>query len=390
MKYPPLENFGYEHIYPDSKSDLFQTTNFYGKLKKRTPTSRAEVGTDDIETELPVHTYLFHRLILSAFALCLLWTTTLRTSTLIASNYVSIPSLDSVINHCYYAWQRTTEEQQRYKTCIDRQLKVCNIELLKYNVMETTRVHKNVLYNQGLSTSFQTTANNCSTAYWNAKTTLSTWVSAGQTNTLIYANNCTGTRKSTVAALLGDISANQKQTIYTTSSDYTLTSNARIQYLVQYSHALSSYNHEYIMNKTGHLRMKVVHTLPSLSTSHFQTIQAEFQGIQSIVDNIFACVTLSDSSSTTCSYGMSFRTDFIIRMTRLNDKINTLYGTLSNTINIAEDYSQQALRAMENANRFYASIQGATGLISWINQNLPVSGTLCGKSNPNWCDFTEV
>ena len=49
--------------------------------------------------------------------------------------------------------------------------------------------------------------------------------------------------------------------------------------------------------------------------------------------------------------------------------------------------------AISNANQFYQAIAGAKGVLQWLADNIPginLGNELCGRSSPNWCEFSEV
>ena len=49
--------------------------------------------------------------------------------------------------------------------------------------------------------------------------------------------------------------------------------------------------------------------------------------------------------------------------------------------------------AISNANQFYQAVAGAQGVLQWLANNIPgvnLGSELCGRSSPNWCEFSEV
>jgi len=399
------DHLEYDRIYPPSSSQSsFATPNFF---QRRFPvtvdTTRATVGVpvhDDeeehggvLEEDDDQHScgyFFLHRLILCLVAISLLWLTSLQICTLITGQYIAIPTFQTVINHCQFGYDRTVEQQQLYTDCVNRQVKVCNIELVKYNTIETTRMEKNIQYNQQMLQTFQSLDSNCTTYYTNTKAIYNTWLNGGLNYELSYDSDCVGTRKDTVASLLGDTSSSQ-QTIYLTSSNFALTSNARIAYMVQYSNSLSKYNQQYMTNKTKSLQQIVLHSLPGTSLPHMKEITTQLNTMDNIINTLYACIALDNITSTPCPYGRGIYQYYQIKRLSVNFRINTLSNSLLNVVSVAQAYSAKALAAMAQANSFYAAVKSVNGIIVWIINNIPGVGTsLCGKTNPDWCSFTSV
>jgi lysophospholipase L1-like esterase len=46
--------------------------------------------------------------------------------------------------------------------------------------------------------------------------------------------------------------------------------------------------------------------------------------------------------------------------------------------------------AVATADAFYETVQGPQGIISWISDTFGLRGSLCGNTDPDFCDFNPV
>ena len=126
--------------------------------------------------------------------------------------------------------------------------------------------------------------------------------------------------------------------------------------LLDYSVALKNYNEMYVRNKTKSIKVDVDTILLDFSDDMLHDFNVTMLNIMAIITlELDFCLTTE-----TCAFG---------------SYVDTVEG------------------AIDAANDFYDSINGARGLLAYLVKTysvIPNVGQLCGKSNPNWCSFDKV
>lgn len=197
-----------------------------------------------------------------------------------------------------------------------------------------------------------------------------------------------GTQKQAAVSLLGGTSL-QRTNVYVAANSYTQASDNTVTRLATYSVALSSYNAQYLHNKTRSLQRLAQEIVDQAALPHLGRIGLSFDPVYNVFNTLLACVSLSDSNAVACPYPTNLMHSFTLARQAFINEYNHLASFFMDVRNIAERYKILVVAAMQVVNRFYDSIQGAQGLVSYLSKSLGV-GNICGKTNPNFCSFNPV
>eukprot|EP01039_Chlorochromonas_danica_P005595 gene5595-6160_t len=282
----------------------------------------------------------------------------------------------------------SSEERSEVNDCIDQQMEVCSQDLLTKKNTENERVRLLTTQNTLYANRYSNLISNYSSYQQELMTLLSLWtngVSGGSSSggsgknngyySLSYFDSCQGKNRSLVSTLLDD-SSTTNHAVYSTSTDYTSNSNNRVIRLVNYAQALSSYNTEYLHNKTKFISLEL-DGIP-LTTS--------LQSIQKAINDLEACLTLKPN--TICPWKNSLTSVYGDATIVTNRGITVVANALSELETMFAAYIIQVEKALDNMGKFY---EGVRGLVNYLITGLKVVGAssaLCGKANPDWCDFS--
>ena len=227
---------------------------------------------------------LINRLLMCCLAICLLWMTTLQVSVAIVSQQIPVPTIDSVIDSCSFAYSVIEVQREHYSACVDRQLTVCAVQYNKAYLTESDRVAQAEVSNSFLTRSFQTVVSNCSSSLLHAKQSLKAWSEGGVGYSLPFYPNCSTSDRQKVLNIIGSSSSGQsKASLYDTAEDYSTLSDTTASHFSSYASALAAYNAEYVNNKTKHLQMQVQSLVSNVSVPHMLKLNHSLQPIYSIM-----------------------------------------------------------------------------------------------------------
>lgn len=336
--------------------------------------------------------FFLNRLGFCLIAQIALWTSSLRNSTLIASNYISAPTFSSVYDSCSAAHSAVLEERSKYEWCVRRQLASCFVDFNVSVTKENQRVSNSRLHNAGLLSQLTTQLRNCSDAIDASTHILQSWNSETFTRSMPYRQNCSQPQRNRVQSSIGeDHSSSIKAT--SAANAYTDVFGARVTTLATYANDLSSYNYQYLHNKTAFLHALSLEQIDVTFSQNLPTVDASMAPIYDLANDIIACMSLDESTINSCSYGDSIYNEYIIAQRRLQSQIDNIFVALRQYQQVVNGYVSDVQLAMLNANRFYQSIMGGQGIIRWLIDTAKIiysMGDLCGKSTPNFCTFSTV
>jgi len=188
------------------------------------------------------------------------------------------------------------------------------------------------------------------------------------------------------ASLLDDTSA-QRTSVYVSADSYASESDGTVTRLATYSVALSSYNAQYLHNKTRALQNLAKNIVSVSAVPPIGSISNSFEPVYGVINQLIACTTVSNST-TKCVYPTNMMALFNAQMAAVNKDL----GVLSDKFNLALSYGLTFQTYVTSAfiavNAFYDAVQGAQGVIKYVS-NLGF-GSICGKTTPNICSFSPV
>ena len=254
-------------------------------------------------------------------------------------------------------------------------------------VSEKLRVSADEQRNDAFVTQMSSVASNCSLALTNAKNAVSTWTSIGLEYSIPYAANCSGRQRESVIALLGD-DTSSRSSAYTQSVVYSQSSDSAVGRLADYTVAISAYNIEYVQNKTAALQQLSIDIVTGTAAPHLDISDGLVDPVRSALEQLIACGTFNETV-VDCQYGQSVLEAYEQAQIVMNNRLRGIELTFDDYVEKFDDFSNAIRQAITAANEFYDSVAGAQGIIQWTKDFTGLSD-LCGKSKPNWCDFSPV
>ena len=254
------------------------------------PDDKHKSAVDSVTTDVKNESdcgKLINRLLMCCVAVCLLWMTTLQVSVAIVSQQIPVPTMDSVIDSCSFAYSVIEVQRDHYIACVDRQLSVCEDQYNKAYRTESDRVAHAEVSNSILAQSFRSVVNNCSSSFLHAKQSMKAWSEGGVGYSLPYYPNCSKADRQKVLNIIGSSSSGQTKTsLYESAKDYSASSDTTASHFSSYASALSAYNSQYVNNKTMHLRQQVQGLVSDVSIPHMLKLNQSMQPIYSIMVSV--------------------------------------------------------------------------------------------------------
>ena len=168
----------------------------------------------------------------------------------------------------------------------------------------------------------------------------------------------------------------------------TADSESTVTRLATYSVALSSYNAQYLNNKTRSLQNIAQNIVNVAAMPHIRSIQLSFEPVYTVFNTLLACTSLSNTTTTICPYPTSLIKTFNSIMFVVNRDFDLLVAGFQRALWYASIVQDRITKALNTVNEFYDAVQGAQGVIKYVS-NLGF-GSICGKTSPNICSFTPV
>lgn len=349
----------------------------------------------DKKKENPFHhneDKLCNRLVVCAFAVCFLWATSLQLCTEIVGYYIPSPTFSSVYESCKY--DATEIQRAVYRDCVNRQLDVCDESLVQSNQKILMTVDRNHKINSKLLQNFEQLVDNSSESLLSAKNALNAWLTLGIDYKIYYSNNASNAEITRAKQIIGDTSK-ETVSIFASTEEYARDSDSTIVKLAQYSSDLNNYNVQYVHNKTKNLQFKSLSIIDKVSKPQLSFFNNSLAQIDQAMDQLMACIGLQDPTTNNqkCLQSQTLKGLYDNSKMAVNSRIDRLKVEYQNIREIFDDFAAKTEIVVRNALDFYDSIAGKAGIIIWIAKNTNVNaitGSLCGKSSPNWCDFKPV
>jgi hypothetical protein len=176
------------------------------------------------------------------------------------------------------------------------------------------------------------------------------------------------------------------------------TSNEKITTLAQFADDLNNYNIEYANNKTVAVQdaaSRIQSEMQRLSADVMTDIRKEMASLLAATEQLIACIGLDNATKSRglCSQGLGMYDR--IRDLQIAMEVQTFIfqGFIEDYKKEFDLFAADVKNAIKAADNFYDSVAGASGLVSWIVENMNVfrvATELCGKGSPNWCDFSKA
>lgn len=282
---------------------------------------------------------LLNRMKLCAFAIFLLWGSSLRTAVFIGSFVIEVPSTDLIFQSCGSAFFLARNEKEKFKVCVDTQLERCQADLEGAVNHEVDRVKALADQNAALVQYVNRLSTECSQDYINTRASMDGWL--GKLHSLPFNNEtCSAAEQVELSNTLGDVSLFQEEAMLLTKS-YINSGVNSIHSIIDYVKTREDYDREYIMNHTKvisrELKKYFQMTRPGLPNGIFPNIpiQAFKSQAEYLYDVVFiqamSCFTLDRALQKHCKlypdWDLTLNTTFLeyLNSNVANKSIEMLY-----------------------------------------------------------------
>ena len=333
-----------------------------------------------------------NRCVVCCLAICLLWLTSLQLCIVVVDLNMHTTTLGSVVDSCAYSLDVVQRENEAYSLCVQQQLITCNNALTETAIAETARIETGQLQNTYTVSTNQHKQSNCSIILTTATNALKAWSALGLEYTIPY-RNCSTDQRIAVVTLLGDTSSSARSNAYTSSVQYSQSSDTTATRLGQYEQNVNAYNVAYMKNKTQILQSSSKALINKLSLPYLARINARFSNLEATIDGLLACLSLIDDSTATtvtahvhCPYPTNLLEEYKSLRMYINTTLDSVHLYFADVNKELVSVGAGISMAVGKANAFYNSVKGAQGVLAWAESNLGVN--LCGVTQPDFCSFS--
>lgn len=339
------------------------------------------------------------RVWLCALSLSLLWVTTLKAAIGIVGLFFTSPQFSSVYSTCTFAYDEISDQRIKYADCVEREVAVCDAELHLAFQKEKARSEAAMRRNDQVLEAISAANGNCSVALTGSSTSLSEWVAVGGNQITYMTERCSVEEIGQVQSKFNDASDIKTSGVADLVA-YIHASEDSFRGVAAYSKSLNKYNIQYIANRTKSLSISTGHVSidgDSIALGVATHLDASLAAMLASVDQLVDCMGLSNSSQLssrrrcTAGKGVYDLYEELVSMMRIQKRI--IKKNIQSFQDVLDDYVEDVEYALDIADDFYDSINGARGLVRYLVKDLSLFGSsadLCGHTTPNWCSFSKV
>jgi hypothetical protein len=243
-------------------------------------------------------TFFKNRMKLCSFAVCLLWASSLRTSSFLATQALNIPSLESVYSICKSTLHIILEEEDSFSQCADRQLRQCELNLNNAINSESKRVNNLSTLNSKIISDLNIISKNCSRDGSLLHKALMGWHAKSQPIPIINHVLCSARDREKMMSTVYDIDVLKSEAL-AISMSYNKDGTNTLTHLANYVKERAEYDRNYAQQYINGFELEVQNyirmtPMPSLAIFH------KFSDISLDIETLFDCSTLLDISYFTC------------------------------------------------------------------------------------------
>jgi hypothetical protein len=168
-------------------------------------------------------------------------------------------------------------------------------------------------------------------------------------------------------------------------TEYSSQSTTSFTNLAEYAKNLQLYDHNYIQNSRTNSKQQSSATIKDVSSTQLSTLNNSFVNVFESLNQLIACSTLSN---TTCLSSTSTRITYnnlLIEINAQNNDIKALFSKYQGTFNT---FVKTSSKAMTQAQLLLQSIYAFVSYIMNIYGIVGSPSDLCGKAQPDWCQFS--
>ena len=274
------------------RSTLASTVSSLASSNGRKSSVTSEYDDDEGESKT---TLFLARLVVSIFAVGLLWLTSLSTVVQIVNldAVIDVPEPKEVFNTGIEMYNVTIRLRNEYIECIADAVSECNQSLYVKMENEGARVAAASKVNVLAVNVALEVQSSCSSSRAYALAAVTAWQERqGLNSTNHYTDACTAEERSSLAEITGDLTA-QKSATYSLINGYTGHSNSTVESLLDRIEARASYDGDYLYNKT---LQKLIQRDLDLQARNSGAILAQFSAQFS---DALGCASTSRGSAST-------------------------------------------------------------------------------------------
>lgn len=349
-----------------------------------------------------------NRLAFCFLSIGLLWLTTLNQAYKIINNTISSPRLEALLDTCSFAQTQTESQSQKYDRCSTLQLKKCYQSYQNSLHLERARNKNVILNNNAVSAAVKSHVDFCGNLTGGFIADLGWWQLRDQ---VVYKPTCISNdiieADSIIAQASGIVISGREQNLFSDTLENTfdlarnwsVAATETLNHLVSYTDRLNKYNKDYLTNKTTFLQRHIVELLETIPAENlFSDGGPLLSRMQDLLQNLLACTGLGPPEAIgECNLptrpAVEIFRDDVLNPAQYNEVVLRGVGERMKAAMLV--YVSQVTNAFTAANNFFNAVAGASGMVSWVQNNLvqysPVPVSLCSAGpSPSWCSYSIV
>jgi len=355
-------------------------TGFTGKTETETDGSPSRVSSYAV------------RALVCAFAILLLWITSLNLSKVFVTSIIHAPNSDTVVQSWNDLGSATLSSKDAYSACAAQQLIGCNSTLNRQVATMLITINANQASNQEVLFDAAILAQQCSQLVLEIINSINSWQELSANNQLKFNTSaCSPTEIANVQAMVQNSNTIDNKA-YILAQSYSDAQDARTQRMIDFAKNYTQYNEDYINSKLG-ISLNAYDQLAALAPKFTDQLGNITDSMKQPTAHLVDCISMSAASAASCPNGA--RAGWNSASAPVQAAYTDTYQKLSQTVSLYRGVTS-TMKAMLNAveNFFqYVLLPVQSGLVA-LGINLgsfpstsyavPLIGTPNGI--PSWFD----
>jgi hypothetical protein len=242
---------------------------------------------------------LWNRMKLCALSIFLLWISSLKIATYLASHAISVPPIQTLYNSCKSVLQVTRQEKQKFESCANTQITQCMLALDLVTTKEMNRVQLASQHNSKQVDALLKIKELCIADYANFKDALEKLTIFLPTSIPFIIETCSPDEQDNLLNSLISVDTYKSEALLI-AANYEQNSKNTIKSLVDYAKIRADYDRNYIATHIAKSKEFFGHHLPLPPLN----ISGEIDYVMESVEQWVGCMSLSNNSSCILKDGM--------------------------------------------------------------------------------------
>jgi hypothetical protein len=271
---------------------------------------------------------LWNRMKLCSLSIFLLWISSLKVATFIASHAIVVPSITSLYHSCKSALQVAREEKKKFEICANTQISKCMTDLDLMSKYELNRVQLSSQHNSKIVKKAQKIADECTLEYNDLRNALDDLTSI-HPRLLPFKNDTCSSEE--IDTLMNSVISTDtyKSEAFLVAAEFEQHSKSTMDNIIEYAKVRAEYDKNYIQKRiaraTGFFDLNL--QVPSID------ISGEINQVMNSVGNWAGCLSISNRTPCKLVDGMisshelilKFHKNAIEKATKVLDKTRNAY-----------------------------------------------------------------